>query len=133
MSYLKYLYYKYYVFQTRVGNSDIAPLSAMLIILFTIMLYYFSLFFLLITFVSKDELGINMYFFTSLSISIFLFLFIWLYFLFIFNSKYKEIIKSYETEINKKYSFGAIIFPLFAFILFNFSWILKMLQNQGNI
>ncbi len=131
MKLIRYLYYKYYIFQVKMGNSDVAPFSAMLIIAFTIMLYYFSLFFLIITIVPKDLLRLNTPFFLSFSIAIFFFLIIRLYFLFIHNGKYKGIIKSYETGNDDRRSFVAIIFPLFAFILFNLSWILKMLQNQG--
>lgn len=46
MNFIKFLYYKYYKFQVRVGNEDIAPFSAVLIIAFTLMLYYFDLYFL---------------------------------------------------------------------------------------
>ena len=131
MKFIGYLYYKYYIFQVKTGNSDVAPFSAMLIIAFTIMLYYFSLFFLIITIVPKDMLKLNTPFFLSFSIALLLFLIIGLYFLFVHNEKYKGIIKSYETGNNNGRSFAAIIFPLLAFILFNLSWILKMLQNQG--
>ncbi len=131
MKFIGYLYYKYYIFQVKMGNSDVAPFSAMLIIAFTIMLYYFSLFFLIITIVPKDLLGLNTDFFLAFSIALLLFLIIGLYFLFVHNEKYKGIIKSYETGNDNRRSFAAIIFPLFAFILFNLSWILKMLQNQG--
>lgn len=128
---MRYLYYKYYIFQVKMGNSDVAPFSAMLIIAFTIMLYYFSLFFLIITIVPKDFLGLNTYFFITFSMVLLLFLIICLYFLLVHNGKYKGIIKSYEARGDTMHNFGAIIFPLFAFLLFNLSWILKMLQNQG--
>jgi hypothetical protein len=113
------------------GNSDVAPFSAMLIIAFTIMLYYFSLFFLIITVVPKDLLGLNTDYFLVFSIALLLFLIIGLYFLFVHNEKYKGIIKSYETGNDNRRSFAAIIFPLLAFVLFSLSMILKMLQNQG--
>lgn len=131
MKFIGYLYYKYYIFQVKTGNSDVAPFSAMLIIAFTIMLYYFSLFFLIITVVPKDLLGLNTDYFLVFSIALLLFLIIGLYFLFLHNEKYKGIIKSYETGNDNRSSFAAIIFPLLAFVLFSLSMILKMLQNQG--
>ena len=40
MRWLEFLYYKYYKFQVKVGNSDIAPFSAMLIIAATIIILF---------------------------------------------------------------------------------------------
>lgn len=126
MNLLKILYCKYYVFQVRFGNKDIAPFSSMLIIAFTIMLYYFSAFFLFILFVPKGIVDTQLFIYISLNL-MFIVVII-LYFLLVHKAKYKEILKEYE---KKKGAFLAVIFPLFAFLIFNVSWILKMLQNQG--
>lgn len=131
MKFLEFLYYRYYKCQVRLGNSDVAPFSAMLIISFTIMLYYFSFFFLTILFIPKDFIVINTSFFKSFSVILFFSFIVVLYFLLIHKGKYKQIIKAKEKEYRGKRSFIAILFPLIGFLLFNLGWILKMLQNQG--
>jgi len=133
MNYLEFLYYRYYNFQVKMGNRDVAPFSAMLIIAFTIMLYYFSFFFLSITFIPKEYLVLNAFLFKSLTIVLFFALIVWLYFSLIHNGKYKKIIKSMEKDYGNNRSIITILFPLIGFLLFNLGWILKMLQNQGKI
>lgn len=133
MKYLDFLYYKYYNFQVRLGNRDIAPFGAMLIIVFTIMLYYFSLFFLIITLIPKEYLVVNALLFKYFTVVLFFSLIIWLYFLLVHKGKYKKIIKSVEEHYGNKRSFIAILFPLIGFLLFNLGWIAKMLQNQGRL
>ena len=129
MNYLEYLYLKYYCFQVRVGNNDIAPFSSILIIAFTIMLYYFSIFFLGILFISQGVLDMKL--FKYLSISLFIFIIARLYYLFVYKMKYKVLQRKYEMEIKSRKNLGAILFPSVAFILFILGWILKMMQNQG--
>lgn len=133
MRYLEFLYYRYYNSQVRIGNRDVAPFSAMLIIAFTIMLYYFSFFFLTITFIPKDYLVLNTSLFKTFSVVLFFSLIVILYFLLIHKGKYQQIIKSKEREYEGKRSFTAILFPIIGFLLFNLGWILKMLQNQGKL
>ncbi|HMT78656.1 MAG TPA: hypothetical protein PKA44_13140 [Saprospiraceae bacterium] len=133
MKYLEFLYYKYYNSQVKLGNRDVAPFSAMLIIVFTIMLYYFSFFFLTITFIPKEYLGLNTWFFKAFTIVLFFSLIVGFYFLLLHKGKYKQIIKSKEKEYGGKRNFIAILFPLIGFLLFNLGWILKMLQNQGKL
>lgn len=129
MKFLEYLYSRYYNFQVKMGNGDIAPFSSMLIISFTFMLYYFSFFFLIILFIPKDLL--DMQYFKYISLFLFSASIIYLYLLLVHRRKYKKILRKAETV--KKSSSQAILFPLIGFILFNLSWILKMLQNQGKL
>jgi hypothetical protein len=128
MKYIEYLYFKYYNFQVKVGNKDVAPISSMLIIAFSFMLYYFSTIFLSMLFIPKGVL--NMKPLTYVSVVLFFSLIIWLYLLLVSKGKYKEILKRNEGYRGKK-RIGAILFPLIAFLLFNLGWILNMLQNQG--
>jgi hypothetical protein len=111
------------------GNTDVAPFSAMLIISFTFMLYYFSIFFLLILFIPKGVL--DMQYFKYITIFLFFYSIAHLYFLLVHKRKYKEVLK--RSDAAGKSGLGAILFPLIAFILFNAGWILKMLQNQGKL
>lgn len=113
----------------KIGNADVAYFSPVLIISFTIMLYYFSVFFLVILFIPKGIL--NMQYFKYISFFLFISTVIRLYFLILYKEKYKEILKRDKTL--KKDNLKAILFPSIGFILFNLGWILKMLQNQGRI
>lgn len=128
MNFLEYLYCKYYYFQVRVGNADIAPFTSMIMIIFAIMLYYYSIPLFLALFVPNKSLDLQyfVYFFFILLT----YLSIHLYFLLLYKGKYKKILKN---NIKKSSNLGAIIFPLIGFLLFNLSWILKMLQNTGKI
>ena len=129
MRFFEHLFCKYHNFQVKVGNADIAPFSSMLIITFTIMLYYFSIFFITITVFTKEELNFDMLIFKYFSIALFFALIALFYFIFLQNGKYKRILNEQEKNTNR--SLSAILFPLVAFVLFNLGWILKMLQNQG--
>lgn len=133
MKYIEFLYYRYYNSQVRLGNRDVAPFSAMLIIAFTIMLYYFSFFFLTITFIPKECLALNTSYFNTFTVVLFFSLIAGFYFLLIHKGKYKQILKSKEKEYGDKRSLVAILLPLIGFLLFNLGWILKMLQNQGKL
>ena len=130
MNFLKYLYYKYFRFQEKVGNQDIAPFSAMLIISFTLILYYFDLVLFFLLFIANGTLNYD--FLKYFSFVLLLSVTTTLYFILVNKKKYKAIIseqkKSGADERNKMIS---ILFPLIAFLLFNLGWILKMLQNRG--
>jgi hypothetical protein len=115
------------------GNRDVAPFSAMLIIAFTIMLYYFSLFFIIIVILPKELFSFSMTLFKVLSIALFFLVIIWLYFVLVHKEKYKVIIKEQEKIIIDKRSFATILFPLIGFLIFNLSVILKIMQNQGRL
>jgi hypothetical protein len=93
------------------------------------MLYHFAFFFLTIILFPKEKLPLNMEFFLYFTISLFFTLIISLYYVFLHNEKYKYLIDKYERNITSKTL--SILFPLIAFLLLNFGWITKMLQNQG--
>jgi hypothetical protein len=124
-----YLFYKYYWFQQKVGNGDLAPFMSMLIIAFTLMLYYFSFTFIIIFFIPNLE--INMEHFKNISIFLFFLLIFLCYLKFLYNENFKKILKN--DMFKNKSNLNAILFPLIAFLLFNLGWILKMFQNQGKI
>jgi len=130
MKYIEYLYFKYYCFQEKMGNKDVAPFSSMFIIAFSFILYYFSIVFLSLLFIPKGVL--NMQPVKYVSGTLFFALIIWLYLLLVSKGKYNDILKRNEVYRGKK-RLGAVLFPLIAFLLFNLGWILKMLQNQGRL
>lgn len=129
MKFLELLYSSYYKFQIRVGNRDVAPFTSMLIMAFTLMLYYFAIFFLAILFLPDETLDMTT--FKYFSIFLFFFLIIIFYFILVYKGKYKLILK--RNEYNSRNRMISILFPLIAFLLFNLGWILKMLQNQGRL
>lgn len=123
------LYFRYYKSQEGIGNGDIAPFSAMLIIVFTLFLYYFSLFFLLIILFQKEKLEINTYSFKVFSFCLMFGLIAVFSYFYLYKKRYKKIVEKYNNDKTGK--MAAALFPLIAFILFNIGWVLKMLQNQG--
>lgn len=131
MKFLEYLFYRYYRFQVRIGNADIATFSSMLIIAFTVMLYIFDFFIILSVLFPQLSPNLSWKFSFILLFSIIALL----YFLLIHKWKYKQIIKSKEKEyVGKgKRSFVAILFPLIGFLLFNLGCMLKILQNQRRL
>lgn len=130
MKFLEYLYYKYYSFQVKVGNGDVASFSSMLIIAFTIVLYFFSFLFWIMLLWPKS--GLDIRYLMPISLLLLIVLIFALYNLLVRNGKYKKILRK-NNNYEEKRNFGAILFPLIAFLLFNFGWILKMLQNQGRL
>lgn len=122
---LEYLYCKYYAFQVRIGHGDIAPFSAMLIIVFSTILYIISLFMLLNFIFGIHIPKVNA---EAYVMAFFLMIMIF-YFLLVHKGKYKEVLK--RSGAKNKSNLGAILFPLIAFVLFNIGLVFKMLQNQG--
>ena len=129
MNYLEFLYYRYYKFQIKVGNSDIAPFSAMLIIAASIMLYYFDFFFVFSIVFPEIAPKMSIY----ITIAFFVSIMLCLYLLLINRDKYKRIIKQQEEHLVRKDGIVALLFPLIGFVLFIGSMYLKVLQNQGKI
>jgi phosphatidylserine synthase len=91
------------------------------------MLYYFDFFIVLSVLFPKSSPNLVWEVNAILLLSII----IVFYFLMLHKGKYKEILK--RNYAKDKSSFIAILFPLFAFILFNVGFVLKILQNQGKI
>ena len=129
MEFFKFLYYRYYNSQVRLGNADVAPFSAMLIIAFTMMLYLFDLFTLISVLFPHTAPNLSWKFSFAILGSIILFLYIVL----IFKGKYRQVIKEQENQFKNKRSLVAILFPLIAFALFITVFVVKILQNQGRI
>ncbi|SDX56571.1 Asp23/Gls24 family envelope stress response protein [Aequorivita viscosa] len=130
MKFLKYLYFKYYTFQIRVGNPDIAIFSAMLLLIFVLMLYLFGVFFItsvLLPYLSAKFENYVLY----ISLGILILLVISFYFLFIFKDRYKEIIK--DRFLKESNNLIVILFTLMAFVLPILGLYMKMLQNQGKL
>lgn len=127
MKYLKFIYCRYYEFQVRMGNADVAPFSSILIIAFIAMLYYFDFFILFGVLFPTTSPNLSWKF----NLILLLLLIILLYFSLLHKGKWKKTIK--ENEKSKKGKWLSIILPILAFLLFTFGFIIKILQNQGRI
>ena len=131
MKLFEYLYCKYYAFQVRVGHHDIAPFTAVLIMAFTIQLYFFALVLILGLLFPIEILNMNASFFRIFSIVFLFSLVIGFYFLLVYKGKYKEILKRSDS-INKS-NLWAILFPVVGFLLCSLAMFLKLVQNNGNV
>ena len=128
---LKYLFYKSYKFQQKIGHSDDPAFFAALSIAFSIIIYSIDLIML-----TSLLFGINFPLFGNKLISGVLSVIIILFFYFhlIRKKKYLKILEKYKSENRSQQLFGniiIIIYFLLAFILFVLGMYIKMLQNQG--
>ncbi|NLO69591.1 MAG: hypothetical protein GX102_01285 [Porphyromonadaceae bacterium] len=124
MKILKLLYCKYYWFQVKVGNADIAVFSAMILIAIIIIIIALDILMIIGLFDFLIQIPVEI-------IVVFpVMLIVLLYFLLIHNQKYKRIINNDEFKKDKKGNRIAIVLPLSAFLLFIFATILKILQNN---
>lgn len=116
MKIIEYLFFKYYHFQVKVGNDNIAPFSANLIICVIFELIYEDILLFCLRFIP--------YFSNSplppwyCSLLVYVFVFICLYFFTIYKSKYKTILTSYEKEWKNKKNLGAVLFAVIPIIIF---------------
>lgn len=129
MKYLELLYYRYYRFQVKIGNADVAPFSTILIIAFITMLYYFDFFIVLSVLFPNKSPDLSWKF----NLILLLFLIVFLYFILVHKGKYKEILKEHEKSKPNKGKWFAVLFALTAFVVFNLGFIFKILQNQGKL
>lgn len=129
MRFLEYLFFKYYYFQVKVGNEDIAPISSILFISF------------IIEFVYADILCFCFYYipyFKNLSmpsvisfILVYIFCFLILFYLIIYKNKYKAILIDHEAEWKGSKNLGAILFAVIPFIVFFIEMFFKIKINRS--
>jgi archaellum biogenesis protein FlaJ (TadC family) len=126
MNFLEYLYNKYYYFQIKMGNGDIAKYTSIMIITFFLN-FYFIVFLILL------DILFNLDFPTIpkiIYLLVFFLTMILLYLILVYKN-FDRIINN--EKIKRKSNFFAILFPIVGFILFAGYCVLKMLQNQGRI
>lgn len=117
MRLLKYLFFKYYQFQVKVGNEDIAPFSAILILSVILGIIYADILLFCFRFIPffNNKSFISWYSFLLL----YVITFIVLYFFIIHKKKYKTILITYSSNMEKgKNSLGVILFTFIPIILF---------------
>jgi hypothetical protein len=128
---LKYLFYKSYKFQQKIGHSDDPAFFAALTLALSIIIYSIDLIMIVSLLFRVDfPLFNNMLISGILSIIVILFF----YFYFVHNKKYLKILDKYESENRSQQILGNIIIIIYfslAFILFVLGMYIKMLQNQG--
>lgn len=116
MKFLEYLFFKYYYFQVKVGDKDIAEYSALLFICFIIELIYGNILAFYFFFIpsSKHHSLPSVYWLVIL----FVLCFIILYFLLIHKHKYEKILEKNEERWKGKKNLGAVLFAVIPFVLF---------------
>lgn len=127
MKLLKLLYCKYYWFQVKVGNADIAVFSAMMFIVIIIIMLLLGV----LMFIGLFDVVIQIP--SKIGVIIPFVLIVILYFILIHNKKYTLIINNKKYKEDKKGNLIAILLPFCAFLFFILSIILKILQNNGKI
>lgn len=129
MRFFKYLFFKYYNWAIKVGNSDIPATISVLCISFSILLYFIDIVMAYYFFISHNTnfSSMNMYVFAV----VYLLSFVLLYFILVAKGKAKQIIETHEEEWKGKKHFGAILFPIMAYVAFGIEIYVKMLTNQG--
>lgn len=115
MRFLEYLFFKYYYFQVKVGNADIAEYTAIIFIS------------MIIEFIYADILGAYFFFVPSskcysmpgvnVIVAIFFLSFVLLYFLLVHKRKYVRILEENEVRWKGKKTLGAILFAVIPFVL----------------
>ncbi len=125
MRFLDYLFFKYYHFQTRVGNGDMAPFMSVLFICFVMEFYYLCIY------------GTYYLFFSSAKppswlsssyaiIAVNVVNFVVFYFLFLFRKRYKKVLKDHETEWKGRKSIGAVLFTVLPFVVCFAEWFIPI-------
>lgn len=115
MRLLKYLFFKYYHFQVKVGNEDIAPYSAIMFLCFILEFIYADIVCFCYFFIPQLNKSLpSVYSF----ILLYLIGFVVLFFLLIHKKKYEMILLSYEEEWNNRKNAGVILFTFVPIVLF---------------
>lgn len=130
MRFLEYLFFKYYYFQVKVGNADIAEYTSIIFISMIIEFIYLDILSLSLFFpLSKNhsEPGVNVI------IAIFFLSSVLLYFLLVHKRKYVRILEENEERWKGKKNIGAILFAVLPFVVFFAELYIKMLMNQGRL
>ena len=131
MRFLEYLFFKYYYFQVRVGNEDVAPFIAVVFIGF------------ISEFIYADIICFYYYFFQTSSSNAFpkpysflivptVVILVISYF-FLYKKRYKNVLYTYESEWKGKKNLGAILFAVLPIVVFFVETYIKMRMNQGKI
>lgn len=129
VKFFEYLFHKYHLLQVRVGNGITASVGAIGMILYFLMIYYWTFWSLLLVFVSRSLITIETI--AYLLVIFLIILTLYLYFKLIYKGKSKRILNSVQLE--KSSSLVAILFPILGIILWFSSMMLMMLQNQGKM
>lgn len=116
MRFLEYLFFKYYNFQVRVGNEDIAPFSAILIMCVIFEFVYTDIILFCYRFIpcfSRRSFP-PWYGFLVVYMIVFIVMFRFI----LYKKKYKSILVAHEYEWKKKKNLGIILFTVIPIIVF---------------
>jgi len=128
--FLRGLFYQYYRWQEKVGNKDVAPFFSFLSMHLVTFFILASILFWSLQF---DMSSIPTLIYKYVFIGAMVIIVVIYYLMFLHNREYKKIMEEDTKYGTGFYRFWAITFPIFFFVLLNLGWILKMLQNRGDL
>lgn len=128
MSFLEYLFFKYYNWQIKVGNGDMPSFMAVFFISFSFTLYAADIMMEYFFFLSPNDGFINNKY---IFIIIFVLLFFVLYFFLVTKEKDIVIIEKHKQEWMGKNQLGAVLFPVIAFAVMIIEVFIKIQMNRG--
>ena len=128
---LEYLFFKYYNLAIKVGNGDMPATISVLCISFSILLYFIDVVMAYYFFISLNATFSSIY--KYVFPSVFLVSFVLLYCVLVAKGKDKRIMEAHNEEWTGKKHFGAIVFPIVAYVVFGIELYVKMLMNQGRL
>lgn len=127
MNFIRYLYYKFYKAQIYVGNRDVAPFFAMLMLLAIFWFYILDIVLLLGLFIDFKIHAVSERNFKIIAIIISLASFCYIF----YKRRYKKIIENPEfKEVSNK---SAIIFSTLPFLFFFIFFLIIMIIRGQNI
>ena len=129
MRIIEYLFFKYYNFQVKVGNEDIAPITAILFISFIMVILYADILCVCLFYLScfKNALMPSVYSFILVYVISFFILFFYL----VYKKKYKLILTRHEKEWKDRKNIGAILFATLPIVAFFIEMFLKITINRS--
>lgn len=133
MKLIDYIYYWFYKWQQKVGNSDIAHLTAYVALSLSVMVYVYGII-MLLSVLKWTNLPSPTNSFEAGGFGVIVMLLF--YFTIMKNGKYKTIISTYSNETDNQKRRGVIIavaYVIFGVLLLFGNMYLKMLQNEGKI
>ena len=131
MHFIEYLFFKYYNWSIKVGDSDVPATTSVIFISFCFLLYFMDVVMTYYFFISPESSFGNIY--KIVFPFVFLMSFALLYIVLVSNGKCEIIMEKHKQKWTGKKNLCAILFPIIAFIWFIVALFFKALINDGKI
>lgn len=126
MRFLEYLFFKYYNWSIKVGDSDIPAITSLCCMAFGFILYFIDIVAFFVFFLQIHFSIFYLYLFVCFSIA----LIIVLYIILVAKGKDEIIMEKHKEEWKGKKHIGAVLFPIIAFLVFCIEVVIKMQMNR---